>query len=297
MTDRGLVSRRQLIAGVGVAALGAGTLAAVEAGVLPGRNQLHSFLGLNNEPAAAGPPSTGTMVSGEFSSQWMKDPTGWAINYPPGTEPGDPLPVLVALHGYNSNHEVLFDNGLNLDFFQAEEIKNGAAPFAIASVDGSNIYWHRRRSGFDPARMVREEFLPLLTERGLSTAKIGLFGISVGGFGAILLARTLGPERVAAVVTDSGAFWVEYGDAPAIAFDDEADFLEHTPFGRQHELDGIAVRIDCGLGDDYYLATRAFVDGFETPPTSSFEPGAHEFTYWQRMAPAQMRFVAEHLSS
>lgn len=48
-------------------------------------------------------------------------------------------------------------------------VADGAAPFAIATADaGPASYWHKRASGIDPPRMIVEEYLPLLVDRGLT---------------------------------------------------------------------------------------------------------------------------------
>ena len=180
--------------------------------------------------------------------------------------------------------------------FLAEAVANGAPPFAIASIDGGNSYWHARHSEEDAGRMVIEQFLPMLSGLGLATEKIRLFGWSMGRFGALDLARTLGSVRVAVVLAESPALWASAGETPDGAFDDAEKFVAHTQFGRQADLAGIAVRVDCGIGDGFYAATRESVEGFTTAPFGSFEPGGHNVDYWRRMAPAQLRFVASHLA-
>lgn len=58
-----------------------------------------------------------------------------------------------------------------------------------------------------------------------------------------------------------------------------------------------ALRIDCGTGDPYHDATRAYVGGFPDGDrlVTHFDPGAHDMGYWRRMAPGQLRFVSRHL--
>ena len=53
--------------------------------------------------------------------------------------------------------------------------------------------------------MLTDEFVPLLADHGLVTTAIGLYGFSMGGYGALRLAGILGPARVAAVVAVSAA--------------------------------------------------------------------------------------------
>jgi S-formylglutathione hydrolase FrmB len=252
---------------------------------------MHVLLGLNGAAGTVPEVSIGLLINGAFESAFRAGSTEWAVSYPPGATPGSPLPVLISLHGVGGTHKATFGRYLGLDKFQAA----ANSPFAIASIDGGNTYWHRRGTGEDAGRMVIDEFLPLLAAHGLTTDRLGLFGWSMGGFGALDLARSLGADRVACVIAESPALWTSAARTPAGAFDDAEDFAAHTPFGRQAELDGIAVRIDCGLGDGFYPTAVEYVDGFATAPVTSFEAGGHNPEYWRRMAPAQLDFAAQHL--
>ncbi len=138
--------------------------------------------------------------------------------------------------------------------------------------------------------MVTDELLPLLHDRGLDTSRIALLGWSMGGYGALLVAGRLGSARVAACVAESPALWLHPGDTAPGAFDDPADYETHNVFGRQRQLDGIAVRVDCGLGDGFLPAAQRYVRGFGQRPAGGFEPGGHTLGYWRRMAPAQLAF-------
>ena len=62
--------------------------------------------------------------------------------------------------------------------------------------------------GTDGGAMILDEFLPMLANDprlNLSTDRIGLFGWSMGGYGALRLASMLGAPRVAAVAVSSPA--------------------------------------------------------------------------------------------
>lgn len=296
MTEQRRISRRALlIGGAGVVGLGVATVAGIETGIVPGRSTLYNLLGLNGERGEIPQAMPGPRVSGEFVSAARLGATcGWTIAYPPGASPGDALNVLVVLHGYNAGHRTPFDR-IGLDRFLAEGVGAGMPPYAIAAVDGGNSYWHQRASGEDSGAMVTDEFLPLLGERGLEVDRIALLGWSMGGFGALLLARRLGRDRVAAVVAESPAMWVDSVHSPDGAFDDAEDYEAHDLEGRQSELDGIPVRIDSGAGDGFTPVVRHYVAGFADAPAGGFQPGGHDFGYWTRMAPEQLEFVGEHL--
>jgi S-formylglutathione hydrolase FrmB len=271
---------------VGTAALG------VNEGVLPGRAWLYRHFGPEGTPGVVPDVTPGRTVSGSLdSAARLGRPSGWTIAYPPGADRD--LPVAVVLHGRGDNHASAFDPGyLGLDRFLAAAVQQGSRPFALASIDGGDTYWHARDSGEDAGAMVLDELVPLLSDRGLDVRRLGFLGWSMGGYGALALAGRLGPGRVAGVAAGSPALWHDYEDTAPGAFDDAEDFAAATVFGRQDSLDGVAVRIDCGEGDPFYAAVRDYVDGFAQPPAGGFEPGNHDVGYWRRMAPYQLRFLA-----
>ena len=292
------LSRRGFLAGAGLLAAGAGTAAlGVNEGVLPGRSWLYRHFGPDGVDGVVPQVTPGRTVSGSFvSDARLGQRCGWTIAFPPG-EVRHPLPVAVVLHGRGNNHASAFSRGyLGLDRFLAASVHAGGAPFALASVDGGETYWHARDNGEDAGAMVLDEFLPLLADRGLDTGRVGFLGWSMGGYGALVLAARLGRNRTAAVAAESPALWHKFEDSTPGAFDDAADFADATAFGRQHALDGIPVRVDCGEADPFYAAVRDYVHGFEDPPAGGFQPGGHQPGYWRRMAPHQLQFLARALS-
>jgi hypothetical protein len=278
-TPRRGITRRQILFGT------AGIAAAAGAGAL----------GL----AGSGGGITGTLRSGTFVSTARHGvSTGWSICWPPGHGPGANQPALrplIFLHGRGGNHGFAFAGGLHLDRHLASAVTAGGSAFAVASVDGGDHdYWHPRHSG-DTAGMVVEEFLPLLAKQGLDTSRIGLMGNSMGGYGALYLATVLRSPRVAVTVAESPAIWREAGQSAAGAFDDAADFDAHTIFGRQPDLAGIPLRIDCGASDGFAPVTRELRASIDPTPAGGIEPGGHDDDYWRSQATAQLEFVGRHL--
>jgi S-formylglutathione hydrolase FrmB len=204
--------------------------------------------------------------------------------------------VLIALHGRGGSHGDSFGGSLHLDRFLADAVARGSAPFAIASVDGGAAeYWHPKRAT-DPARMVIEEFLPLLKQRGLATERLGFLGWSMGGYGALYLAGRLGVSRVAVAIAESPAVWHQAGQSAAGAFDDAEDFDRHSIFGRLNLLDGVALRLDCGASDGFAAVTRDLRAALVPVPDGGIEPGGHDAEYWRSQAAAQLRYAAGHLT-
>lgn len=145
--------------------------------------------------------------------------------------------------------------------------------------------------------MLTDEFVPLLADHGLITTAIGLYGFSMGGYGALRLAGILGPARVAAVVAVSAALFASVSDAAPGAFDDAQDFARNDVMHQQSLLAGIPTRLDCGDGDSFKPAVKRYRSGFPAShtPTGGFQPGAHDENYWRRMATTELRFIARHL--
>lgn len=296
------ISRRNLLVGGGAAAVvvAAGTFGLVEADVLPGRSRLDRMMGTGvcGSPAAVPDASPGPLVSGQFRSAARAGiEVGWSVAYPPGSDPGAPLPVCVALHGRGGTHRWVFDD-LSLQSFLADAVDRQASPpFAIASVDGGDaVNWHRRARGDDPAAMITDELVPRLADRGLATTKVGLWGWSLGGYGALLLASTLGAERTAAVVASSPALWSTYGQTGAGTFDDQADFASHDVLARTSQLAGIPIRLDCGTDDPFASNAERLRRALTPTPAGGLSAGCHDDAFWTRRAATQIAFLGHHLA-
>lgn len=294
-------SRRTILLG-GAAAAAAGLVGAgvgIERGVLPGRPFLQEHLGLNGEDGVVPDVDPGRVVSGSFTSEHrLGAETGWSLLLPPGQGFTDPaLPLVVALHGLGEDHASLTGPKFGLDRFLAAATTSGVAPFAIATVDGGTSYWHPRPSGEDASAMVVDELLPVLADHGAATDRIGLIGWSMGGYGALRLAGLLGHDRVSAVVAASPALWSDPDDASRSGFTDAEEYERDTVVGHQDDLDGIGVRVDVGTGDPFYRDVQDYVDGFDQPVTSTFEPGGHDPGYWRRMLPDELAFLGSRVGS
>ena len=202
--------------------------------------------------------------------------------------------MLIVLHGRGGTHRSAFDD-LHLDRYLAAVVAEGTAPFAIASVDGGDHeYWHPRRDT-DPAGMVLHEFVPLLARQGLSLARIGLLGWSMGGYGALYLAGVLGRERVEVAVAESPAIWASGTQSADGAFDDEADFSAHSVLDRTARLTGIPLLVDCGDQDGFAPVTRLLRSRLRPMPAGGITAGGHDSDYWRSRAATQLRFAGRHL--
>ena len=86
---------------------------------------------------------------------------------------------------------------------------------AMVTVDGGGGYW-TPHPGDDPMAMVMSELIPRCQRLGLGRAPrpIGMMGISMGGYGALLFAEKY-PQLIAAVAAISPAIWTNYAQAKA----------------------------------------------------------------------------------
>ncbi len=186
--------------------------------------------------------------------------------------PAEPRGLVIALHGRGGSADDWFD-GLDAAGHA------GRTRLAVAAIDGGDRYWHKRREGDDTGAMVLREFVPLLAGQGLPTDRIALTGLSMGGYGALLLASELGPAKVYGVATLSAALWTRPGDSAPGAFDDREDFLRHDVFRRTAALRRIPVAMWCGTGDPFISGNRAFARRLPSAKTV-FDTGGHDGAYW-----------------
>jgi pimeloyl-ACP methyl ester carboxylesterase len=119
------------------------------------------------------------------------------------------------LHGYGDDHTTALSG---MSPAQAVALRVGGAPLppmAMVTVDGGDGYWNPH-PGDDPTGMLTGELIPLCQRRGLGRAphRIGVMGISMGGFGALLPAEKR-PDLVAAVAAIGPALWTSYDQARA----------------------------------------------------------------------------------
>jgi S-formylglutathione hydrolase FrmB len=240
----------------------------------------------------AGPdkPAGVDLQEATFTSRfWPGQQVRWRVARPAGKgSVTAPQPLVVALHGRGGDADWAFDS---------VHIERHVAPtgLAVATVDGGDFYWHARRSGIDPGAMITQELLPLLAGKGLATDRICLIGWSMGGYGALLLASTLGPRRVAGVVATSAALWQSSGDSAPGAFDDSLDFVRNDVFARRGELARMPVRLDCGSEDPFIVANRAFARGLPSA-VATFDKGAHTEEFWTAHAGAQMSWLRKRFA-
>jgi len=295
-----VVTRRKVLlggAGVAVGAL-AGGVAAVELGWVPGRVELGEALGRCAGPAPL-PAGPGPEVrSALLPSRFRGRDVPWALALPPGA-PTAGLPVVLVLHGRGGTARSAFDE-LGLHRVLADHVAAGGRPFALAAADGDVAYWHPRASGDDPLGMLVHEVLPALRALGLAADRIGAWGWSMGGYGALLLAResergALGGVRVAAAAAASPALFDSFAAASAGSFDGPEDFARWGALLDDPGVSTTPLRVACGDSDAFTAATGRYRDAVRPTPAGGIVAGCHDNGYWAGEAPAALAFLADHL--
>ncbi|MGF7234534.1 MAG: alpha/beta hydrolase [Frankia sp.] len=294
------LDRRKLVIAAPFAAVGllGGGLGAVEAGILPGRRRLTQAIE-GCGPAGVPPPDRpGPQVRTTFTSAARRRPVTMVVAWPPGhgptrtTRDSDALPVCLVLHGLGGNADQTIV-GMGLDRYLAAAVRLGGPPFALAAVDGGGSYWHRRASGDDPESMIVDELRPRLSRLGLRTSRIALLGGSMGGYGALLLARRH-PSLVVAAAASSPAMWRSFSASAPGAFDSAVDFAAHRVLGTP-PAPGVSYRIDCGGADEFSGVSHTAAADLRATE-HSYGKGCHTTGYWRRVVPAQLAFVGPALA-
>lgn len=297
-----MVSRRAFLLGaLGAAVLaGAGSFVAIEDDVLPGRIRLAELVGACDVDTPLPTTPAGTIKSGTFTSAARHRDVGWSLALPPGYASASGLPVVLVLHGRGGNHTTGFAQ-LGLHRFLAAHVQAGGAPFALAAVDGGDGYWHPRASGDDPLLMLTTEFVPMVATLGLRTASVGVLGWSMGGYGALLLAReghrgSLQGATIAATAVGSPALFASYGGSAPGAFDDAADFAKYGTLAQQPDVGTTPLYVACGSDDGFTNETRRYRANVSPTPSGGVGKGCHTNGYWRSLAAQQITFLGSHLS-
>jgi len=209
-----------------------------------------------------------------------------------------PRPLLVFLHGKGEDQDSNLDDAM----FAALARLGSRAPDIVFPYGGADSYWHDRADGAWGSYVVRQVIPQALSRLHADPSRIAIGGISMGGFGALDIAR-LYPGRYCAVGGHSAALWVSGGDSAPGAFDDAEDFARHDVIAAAHASDpyrGSAVWIDVGTDDpfraaDTTLAEELRADGH--PVQFHVWPGSHDQSYWQSHWDSYLQFYATALAN
>jgi enterochelin esterase-like enzyme len=241
----------------------------------------------------------GPSLSGRFFSRARRRTVGYTIAYPPGHGPGSTLPLVVMLHGYGGNHTDALAGMTPAEAVALQVPEGGLPPMALVTVDGGGGYWHAHR-GDDPMAMVIDELIPRCQARGLGLRPepIGIMGISMGGYGALLLAEKY-PELFAAVAAISPAVWTTYAEAEGAnpgAYASAADFAANDAVTHASALAHTPVRVASGLSDPFHPGVVALVRGLPPSAVVDLSPGCHTGPFFRAQEPPSLSFLGRYLS-
>jgi S-formylglutathione hydrolase FrmB len=164
---------------------------------------------------------------------------------------------------------------------------------------GGNGYWNPH-PGDDPLAMVIGELIPRCQRLGLGRAprRIAAMGISMGGYGALLLAEKY-PRLFAAVAAISPAIWTSYPQARAAnpgAYASAAAFAAGDAVTHATALRGRPVRVASGYADPFYPGVQALARELPAGAVVSFGPGCHDDSFFAAQQPPSLAFLTARLS-
>ena len=241
----------------------------------------------------SGDPRGAAVVKFEIDSGAVGRSEPVSLVIPPGAK-DEGRPLLVFLHGRSGD-----ENSTLVDAMFAElDALGDRAPVVVAPDGGGSSYWHDRDSG-EWGDYVFDEVIPQALERsGANPERIAIGGISMGGFGALDIAR-LHPGAFCAVGGHSPAIWASAGETAPGAFDDAADFADHDlvlaagtdPAG----LAGPRLWLDAGDQDPFLAGDDALEAALAASGVDFTEhrwPGAHDGDYWNSHWASYLDFYA-----
>jgi enterochelin esterase-like enzyme len=285
----------------GLVVAGAVGFELVEHGVLPGKQELDQ---LDGACSVGAPPlrfrTQGPSRSGTFFSQARRRRVGYTVAWPPGHGPGDALPLVVMLHGFGANHTNALTAMSPAQAVALEVDGVPLPPMAMVTVDGGGGYWNPHPHD-DPMQMVVGELVPMCRDMNLgrSPQRIGTMGISMGGYGALLLAEKY-PDTFTAVAAISPAVWTTYPQAAAAnagAYSSRADFASDDAVTHAAVLADTPVRLVSGLDDPFHPGVVALARALPKSAVVDFSQGCHTGSFFTAQEPPSLAFLGAHLSA
>ncbi len=238
----------------------------------------------------------------QFRSQAIARNTSLQVYIPEG-EP--PFATLYLLHGLTADHSV-WSRRLNI-----EALIEGQNVLVIMP-DGGRSFWANdpflsERAFEDHVAVEIVDFVDRIFPTLPDAAHRGLAGISMGGYGALLLALKH-PERFSATASISGSTYFAHIAVPFHRDDDVGCLSAALP--RENDLfhlakelasaeQRIAIRQSCGEADhlyEYNLAFHQHLEKLGLPHEWVSHVGAHDRATWTSQLPQALEYVIGQIS-
>jgi pimeloyl-ACP methyl ester carboxylesterase len=187
--------------------------------------------------------------------------------------------LLVLLHGKGAGPSQF----LSQPFFDALAALRDHAPEVLLLDGGDDSYWHDRGDGAWGSMVLREAIPAGLGRTGAQ--RIALGGISMGGYGALLLGSR--NRAYCAVGVQSPALWTSPGATAPGAFDDAQDYERNDVYRLRPPR---PLWIDLGASDPFHDATLSYAR--RAGVHAHVSPGGHDTIFWDEHMPAFLRFFA-----
>jgi S-formylglutathione hydrolase FrmB len=218
---------------------------------------------------------------------------------PGGASADHPRPLLVFLHGRGGDDR----DELNGEMFDAISQQGKRAPIVAFPSGDDASYWHDRATGDWGTYVVKEVIPRVVRQFHADPRRVAIGGISMGGFGALDIAR-LNPGRFCAVGAHSPAIWHNGGETAPGAFDDAADFERHDVLeaatSSPRSYLGIPVWVDAGDQDPFrHTGLDEFAEALRANGAEiifHIWPGTHGGEYWRSHYDDYVRFYARALA-
>lgn len=279
------MSRRSFV--IGGAAVGAAAIGGI--GVVTAQDLHATRRALHDHGIVEGPNLTQPRVDTVTVDYRTEPGPRGDVNYGLYRPPNGVTAVVYCLHGRGGNRHDAFDS-IGLHRFIAAR----GLPWAVASLDGRESYWHGRADGSDTQQDLLDVLVPI-AETSTTPLKRAVIGWSMGGYGALLLGETQ-PDFFAAVVASAPALWTSFGATAPGAFDNSADFKANDVMGGASRLVPSATRVDCGADDPFAPMVRELRR--RVPSLSGgIHEGFHDDASWRYYVPAQLDFLQTRLGA
>jgi enterochelin esterase-like enzyme len=246
----------------------------------------------DDEPATRG----AEVVDYEIDSKLVDRELDQKAVVPRGARDGRPL--LVLLHGRGSEPGANYSK----QFFDELRRLGDRAPVVVMPAGGEGSYWHDRKDGRWGSYVMREVIPEAQKRFKTDPDRVAIGGVSMGGFGALNLAR-LEPDAFCAVGGHHAALWRRAGDTAPGAFDDARDFRRNDVYaaaergGRSWKR--LPMWMDVGRDDPFRpvdVEVAELLEKGKRDITFKLNPGGHSGAYIAANMPAYLRFYARELA-